>query len=227
VPRHFSAATCLATAISVALSTASALAMPPPVPLIGAMLVMQDTDEFAAGEDEPADGESQEETADEAPAEDEPAGEDLAQTDEVPSDDAPAPDASEDSADTEPEPESEEVVDPEAAPVAATPVEPRPTPPPAPAPPPAAPVPVTPNSRSAGGSEDREDTTIYKVVVNHEEQYSIWPANRESPSGWTDVGKKTGSKQEALDYIKEVWTDMRPLSLRKKMEEMERQRGGN
>jgi MbtH protein len=65
---------------------------------------------------------------------------------------------------------------------------------------------------------DAEDTTIYKVVVNHEEQYSIWPSDRENPNGWKDVGKN-GLKQECLDYIKEVWTDMRPLSLRKKMEE--------
>jgi MbtH protein len=67
-------------------------------------------------------------------------------------------------------------------------------------------------------SDEREDTTIYKVVVNHEEQYSIWPADRENAAGWRDVGK-SGLKQECLDYIKEVWTDMRPLSLRKKMEE--------
>jgi uncharacterized protein YbdZ (MbtH family) len=66
---------------------------------------------------------------------------------------------------------------------------------------------------------DREDTTIYKVVVNHEEQYSIWPDNKEIPLGWKDVGK-SGLKPECLAYIKEVWTDMRPLSLRKKMEEM-------
>jgi uncharacterized protein YbdZ (MbtH family) len=66
---------------------------------------------------------------------------------------------------------------------------------------------------------DREDTTIYKVVVNHEEQYSIWPEYRENPLGWRDVGK-VGRKDECLAYIKEVWTDMRPLSLRKKMEEM-------
>src|ERR1700694_1427812 len=71
--------------------------------------------------------------------------------------------------------------------------------------------------------EEREDTTIYKVVVNHEEQYSIWPAHRENPLGWNDVGK-SGPKDECLAYIKEVWTDMRPLSLRKKMEEMERER---
>jgi MbtH protein len=65
---------------------------------------------------------------------------------------------------------------------------------------------------------EAEDTTIYKVVVNHEEQYSIWPASRENALGWRDAGKN-GLKQECLDYIKEVWTDMRPLSLRKKMEE--------
>jgi MbtH protein len=66
--------------------------------------------------------------------------------------------------------------------------------------------------------DEREDTTIYKVVVNHEEQYSIWPAHRENALGWNDVGK-TGPKAECLAYIKDVWTDMRPLSLRKRMEE--------
>ncbi|MCC6606159.1 MAG: MbtH family NRPS accessory protein [Anaerolineae bacterium] len=59
--------------------------------------------------------------------------------------------------------------------------------------------------------------TIFNVVVNHEEQYSVWPAERELPLGWTTVGK-SGSKQECLDYIEEVWTDMRPLSLRQTME---------
>ena len=72
---------------------------------------------------------------------------------------------------------------------------------------------------------EREDNTIYRVVINHEGQYSIWPADRENPLGWNDAGK-SGTRQECLDYIKEVWTDMRPLSLRKKMEEMERERGG-
>ena len=67
--------------------------------------------------------------------------------------------------------------------------------------------------------DEREDTTIYKVVVNSEEQYSIWPADRDTPLGWSEVGK-SGSKADCLAYIKEVWTDMRPLSLRKKMEEM-------
>ncbi len=66
--------------------------------------------------------------------------------------------------------------------------------------------------------EEKEDTTIYKVVVNHEEQYSIWPAERENPLGWSDVGV-SGQKADCLTHIKEVWTDMRPLSLRKKMEE--------
>ena len=66
--------------------------------------------------------------------------------------------------------------------------------------------------------DEQEDNTIYKVVVNHEEQYSIWPTDRENPLGWQDAGKH-GSKDECLAYIKEVWVDMRPLSLRKKMEE--------
>jgi len=65
-------------------------------------------------------------------------------------------------------------------------------------------------------NDEREDTTIYKVVMNHEEQYSIWPDNRENPLGWTYAGK-TGPKPECLAYIKEVWTDMRPLSLRHAM----------
>jgi MbtH protein len=64
--------------------------------------------------------------------------------------------------------------------------------------------------------DDAEDTTIYKVVINHEEQYSIWPTEREPPLGWKEVGKQ-GLKAECLAYIKDVWTDMRPLSLRQKM----------
>lgn len=67
----------------------------------------------------------------------------------------------------------------------------------------------------------KEENINYKVVVNHEEQYSIWPVNRENALGWRDAGK-AGSKEECLAYIKEVWTDMRPLSLRKRMEGNER-----
>lgn len=67
-------------------------------------------------------------------------------------------------------------------------------------------------------SWDEEDTTIYQVVVNDEEQYSIWPDYKEIPGGWRAVGPK-GMKQKCLDYIKDVWTDMRPLSLRKHMQQ--------
>jgi MbtH protein len=74
-----------------------------------------------------------------------------------------------------------------------------------------------PEAHRRGVMEEKDDNTIYKVVVNHEEQYSIWPADRENPIGWKDAGK-VGLKVECLVHIKEVWTDMRPLSLRKKME---------
>lgn len=66
-------------------------------------------------------------------------------------------------------------------------------------------------------ADEEIDNIVYKVVVNHEEQYSIWPQTRQNAPGWTDAGK-SGSKADCLAYIKEVWTDMRPLSLRKKME---------
>jgi MbtH protein len=65
--------------------------------------------------------------------------------------------------------------------------------------------------------DDPEDKTIYDVVVNDEEQYSIWPSHKEIPAGWKAVGK-TGPKAECLAYIDEVWTDMRPKSLREKMD---------
>ncbi|MDR3637905.1 MAG: MbtH family NRPS accessory protein [Isosphaeraceae bacterium] len=54
---------------------------------------------------------------------------------------------------------------------------------------------------------------IYKVVINGEGQYSLWPAERENPAGWTNAGK-SGPKDECLAFVEEVWTDMRPLSLR-------------
>ena len=65
--------------------------------------------------------------------------------------------------------------------------------------------------------DENPDPTRYKVVLNHEEQYSIWPAERENALGWRDAGM-SGTKDECLAWIKEVWTDMRPLSLRKQME---------
>lgn len=58
---------------------------------------------------------------------------------------------------------------------------------------------------------------IYTVVVNDEEQYSIWLVDRELPAGWREVGK-TGEKADCLAYIETVWTDMRPLSLRQWMD---------
>jgi MbtH protein len=64
-------------------------------------------------------------------------------------------------------------------------------------------------------SNDQE--AVFSVVVNHEGQHSIWAADREVPAGWRAVGK-TGEKAECLAYIEEVWTDMRPLSLREKMD---------
>lgn len=71
-------------------------------------------------------------------------------------------------------------------------------------------------------SDENEDTTIYEVVINHEEMYSIWPADRELPLGWNKAGMR-GTKAECLAYINEVWTDMRPLSLREKMNRGESQ----
>jgi MbtH protein len=63
---------------------------------------------------------------------------------------------------------------------------------------------------------DEADDLVYRVVVNDEEQYSIWLADRPAPAGWRDGGK-TGTKAECLAHIDAVWTDMRPLSLRQQM----------
>ncbi len=63
---------------------------------------------------------------------------------------------------------------------------------------------------------EAEDTRTYTVVVNHEEQYSIWFSDRELPTGWRAVGK-TGPKAECLEFIKSIWLDMRPLSLRQSL----------
>ena len=61
---------------------------------------------------------------------------------------------------------------------------------------------------------ENSDSVLYSAVVNHEEQYSVWPVGRPVPQGWREVGKQ-GSKAECLAYVAEVWTDMRPLSLRR------------
>ena len=73
-------------------------------------------------------------------------------------------------------------------------------------------------STHAGVFDD--ENAIFNVVINHEEQYSIWPVDRENALGWKNIGF-SGTKQECLDHIEEVWTDMRPLSLRKHLKEME------
>ncbi len=63
---------------------------------------------------------------------------------------------------------------------------------------------------------DREDA-VYKVLVNGEEQYSLWPQYKEVPAGWREAGKQ-GSKADCLAFVEANWTDMRPLSLRQKMD---------
>jgi len=65
--------------------------------------------------------------------------------------------------------------------------------------------------------DEGDDGAAYKILVNHEEQYSIWPLARANPLGWIDAGK-SGPIDECLHYIEEKWTDMRPLSLRTRME---------
>lgn len=69
--------------------------------------------------------------------------------------------------------------------------------------------------------DESEDLTTYDVVINDEEQYSIWPADRDPPAGWHRVDKR-GPKADCLAYVDQMWTDMRPLSLRKAMEEAAR-----
>lgn len=68
--------------------------------------------------------------------------------------------------------------------------------------------------------EEEIDGRDYIVVLNDEEQYSIWLADRETPAGWRPAGKQ-GKRNECLEFIGEVWTDMRPLSLRRRMEAAE------
>ena len=62
--------------------------------------------------------------------------------------------------------------------------------------------------------DEDADTRSYRAVVNDEEQYSIWLEDRPLPAGWRDTGRR-GSSKECLDYIAEIWTDMRPLSVRR------------
>ena len=63
-------------------------------------------------------------------------------------------------------------------------------------------------------SGEEDDAIVYAVVINDEEQYSIWPSQKALPRGWHAVGKQ-GRKADCLKYIDEVWTDMRPAGLRR------------
>jgi MbtH protein len=60
------------------------------------------------------------------------------------------------------------------------------------------------------------DGDRYLVVVNHEEQYSVWLEGRDIPAGWRAEGT-SGTRDECLDHVERIWTDMRPLSLRQRM----------
>jgi MbtH protein len=65
---------------------------------------------------------------------------------------------------------------------------------------------------------EEKDKTIYEALVNHEEQYSIWPAEEPIPAGWRKAGKR-GSGVECLAFVEESWTDMRSPSLRQQISE--------
>lgn len=71
-----------------------------------------------------------------------------------------------------------------------------------------------------------DENAEYLVLINHEEQYSLWPAFREIPAGWSATGPR-GKRKECLDWIDKNWTDMRPKSLRDAMEQAARERNSN
>lgn len=68
--------------------------------------------------------------------------------------------------------------------------------------------------------ENFDPFDTYQVVVNAEEQYSLWPRIKPLPAGWTSCGV-SGSKQDCLDYIEATWTNILPLSVRRRLEEAE------
>jgi MbtH protein len=65
-------------------------------------------------------------------------------------------------------------------------------------------------------NKDKDDGPLYKVVVNDEQQYSLWSAQTSPPPGWRETGVE-GGRDRCLAHIRQVWTDMRPLSLRRAM----------
>ena len=62
-----------------------------------------------------------------------------------------------------------------------------------------------------------DENARFEVLRNDEDQYSLWPVGRDVPSGWHQVGKE-GTEEECSEYVDQVWTDMRPLSLRRRMD---------
>jgi len=70
--------------------------------------------------------------------------------------------------------------------------------------------------KSSMAVQNQPSEEMYLVVINDEEQYSIWREDRSVPAGWRAIGRR-GTRAECLQHIEDVWTDMRPLSLRKRM----------
>jgi MbtH protein len=64
--------------------------------------------------------------------------------------------------------------------------------------------------------QEQSNEAVFEVVMNDEEQYSIWPAEKVLPAGWRLAGKRD-VKAACLEFIDEAWMDMRPLSLRREM----------
>ena len=64
-----------------------------------------------------------------------------------------------------------------------------------------------------GSEKALENEVVFQVVVNHEEQYSIWPQHKAVPHGWRSAGV-AGDKATCLEWIRTTWVDMRPLSVR-------------
>jgi uncharacterized protein YbdZ (MbtH family) len=71
-----------------------------------------------------------------------------------------------------------------------------------------------------------DENAEYLVLINDEQQYSLWPAFRDIPAGWKATGPK-GKRRECLDWIDKNWTDMRPKSLRDAMEQSARERSSS
>lgn len=68
-------------------------------------------------------------------------------------------------------------------------------------------------------NDDHDTGAHYMVLVNDEEQYSLWHTSKALPNGWRDVGVY-GSKEDCLAHVERVWTDITPLSVRKRLESM-------